>query len=170
MEAHHNVLWYSDKNGYDVKGRLFWKVNMPNDCTYHDNKEKNNYADGVTGLTAADYPGGYFETGASFKVSSSDCGLATASMSHEMQKNDLWVYPNPANSWADVIYSMNNSGNPRISILNLSGKELFGTALGNQETGSHQTRLDINHLSNGIYWVRLNLRYKQMTQKLIVCR
>jgi hypothetical protein len=170
MEAHHNVLWYSAKNNYDIKGRLFWKANQPNDCTYLDNKEKNNYANGVNGLTASDYPGGYFETGASFKVSSSDCGLATASVSREIGKNELHVYPNPANSWTDVIYSINNASNPRISICNLSGNELFGALLGYQQTGSHQTRLNINGFSDGIYWVRLYLRNEQMTQKLIVCR
>jgi len=170
MEAHHNVLWYSAKNVYDLKGRLFWKANLPNDCTYHDNKEKNNYSNGVNGLTAADYPGGYFETGASFKVSSSDCGLATASVSCEMRQNELKVYPNPANSWADVIYSMNKTGSPCISVWNLSGEELFGTLLGNQETGLHQTRLDIKRLNNGIYWVKLNLWNELITQKLIVCR
>lgn len=72
MNAHHNVLWYSEKNKYDLKNRLFWKANLPNNCSYSDNVEKRNYSGGIRGLTDEDYPGGYFETGASFGVNTSD--------------------------------------------------------------------------------------------------
>lgn len=103
MEAHHNILWYSANNRYDPKGRLFWKANTPNDCSYHDNTEINNYSGGIAGLTNNDYLGGYFQTGTSFEVNVDTCLITSIKNIPAENVFDVAVYPNPVSHMVYII-------------------------------------------------------------------
>ncbi len=167
MEAHHNVLWYSANNTYDLKGRLFWKANTPNDCTYHDNVEKNGYAGGVSGLSGTDYPGGFFQTGPSFNLAAGDC-LVDALITHPLPGFTFGLYPNPANSTVNISYQLLESQWVKIALYNILGKEILVLANLKQETGEYMVAMDTVNFQNGIYFLKMSHNQQQIMKKLIV--
>jgi hypothetical protein len=168
LDAHHNVIWYSASNTYGMSDRKFWKTNPPNDCTYKYNTQKNNYANGVKGLRVTDYPGGYFETGASFSVNSTDCGLTTSMTEVGVRESNFSAYPNPASQTAVISYSLPKTSNVQILVNDLLGNEVWCTANRKQEIGEHQFSLDLKNFKNGLYFVRMRMNEQQLSEKLIV--
>jgi len=170
MEAHHNILWYSATNKYDPKGRLFWKANAPNDCSYHDNTEKNNYSGGVAGLTNSDYPGGYFQTGTTFEVNVDTCLIT--SIKNILAENvfDVAVYPNPASHMVYISYQLPEYQSINVVLYDSMGIEVMNLTKEKQDMGEHLLSMNTEKLQNGIYFVIMNLKGSQIARKLIVNR
>jgi hypothetical protein len=70
-------------------------------------------------------------------------------------------YPNPASSQVIIVTSV-GSTKGQLSIINLHGKELI-----TREVTGSKTRLDISHLGNGVYFIRLTCDETVMVRKLV---
>jgi len=78
------------------------------------------------------------------------------------------IYPNPANSTTFVNYNLTQNTNVSISIHNMLGKEVYSTASVSQSAGEYKTQLDLNGLSDGVYFLKLQTDNKTYTQKLVI--
>ncbi|MCD4678894.1 MAG: T9SS type A sorting domain-containing protein [Bacteroidales bacterium] len=78
------------------------------------------------------------------------------------------IYPNPANSTAFVNYNLTQSSNVNISIHNMLGEEVYSTSPVMQSSGDYKTQLDLNGLSDGVYFLKLQTDNETFTQKLVI--
>lgn len=82
--------------------------------------------------------------------------------------NKLEIMPNP--SEGQTLVSLNNSeaGMAKITLLDLSGREVMLLMNGNISAGNHRLTLNTENLSSGMYLLNLNLNGKIQQEKLIV--
>ena len=66
----------------------------------------------------------------------------------DLQKNNLTIYPNPANQEINVIHDF--SGETEITIYNISGQPVYKT-LNSENSGLNKNTLNISMLPTGIY-------------------
>jgi hypothetical protein len=80
------------------------------------------------------------------------------------------VYPNPATDNVNVVYTIdNNYSHGTLSILDLTGKQVYRQTVGNN-SGFNNYVINVNTLglTSGIYMVRMEIGNSQSVQKLIV--
>ena len=80
------------------------------------------------------------------------------------------IYPNPAKSTATVNYNLTQNSNVKITIHNMLGKELYSTGAITQSAGEYKTQLDLNGLSDGVYFLKLQTDNRTFTQKLVISK
>ena len=81
--------------------------------------------------------------------------------------NDLRVYPNPVNTTSKVYYHVTENGNQvRISLFDLTGKEVALLVNAVQSTGDYTIRLD--QLKQGVYFLKMISGNQNQVQKIIV--
>jgi hypothetical protein len=73
------------------------------------------------------------------------------------------IYPNPAKSYINIDYSVLPEMNTKVEILNGNGQVVY-----NQTVESSLNRIDINHLSPGMYYIRSISNNRANIKKLIV--
>ena len=73
----------------------------------------------------------------------------------EVNIQDLNIYPNPTDELIFVEFSALNSNSVIISIDNTLGQEVLRKEFNNYKKNFFG-RIDVNHLSQGIYYVNLN--------------
>ncbi|MBN1820990.1 MAG: T9SS type A sorting domain-containing protein, partial [Prolixibacteraceae bacterium] len=73
------------------------------------------------------------------------------------------IYPNPAKSYINIDYSVLPNMNTKVEILNGNGQVVY-----NQTVESSLNRIDINHLSPGMYYIRSISDNRANIKKLIV--
>jgi len=89
-----------------------------------------------------------------------NCGV-TASVSENISKITLSIYPNP--STGNFILRQNGTNKIEIEIYNIVGELIYKTQLGNQ-----QTTIDLSKEAKGIYFVKATDTYKNITYKKII--
>ncbi len=82
--------------------------------------------------------------------------------------SSLNIYPNPANTSANVSFELNNETDVNIAVLDLTGKTIYSNKLGNMNSGSHNVTINTDTLSNGIYVVNFEANGTTTSQKLVV--
>ncbi len=80
----------------------------------------------------------------------------------------LNLYPNPANNQTNVSFKLNNETNVAITMTDLTGKTVYTNNLGTMNSGSHNTTINTDSLSNGVYMVNVVTNGTTSTKKLIV--
>lgn len=80
----------------------------------------------------------------------------------------MGVYPNPANTEANVTFNLNNTADVNITVTDLSGKVVYSNALGNVAAGKSEVALNTAALSNGVYMINVSADNAVSTQKLVV--
>lgn len=80
----------------------------------------------------------------------------------------LNVYPNPANTQANISFNVNNVSNVVITLTDISGKVAYTNNLGKLNIGGHTTAINTDSLSNGVYMVNVTANGVTNTQKLII--
>jgi hypothetical protein len=78
------------------------------------------------------------------------------------------VYPQPSNGITQLSYALKQTTRIEISICDLSGKELKYFNEGIQEQGQHSKLLNLDGLSEGVYFLKLSGEGKPLSQKLII--
>jgi len=78
------------------------------------------------------------------------------------------VFPNPANSDANVSFSLNNAADVNITITDLSGKVVYTDNLANVSAGTTEVSLNTAALSNGVYMINVAADNAVSTEKLII--
>lgn len=90
--------------------------------------------------------------------------LRVATLSKDL---DFTLSPNPSSDHINIQLSANNEGMATIEIINISGQSLK-TERVDMTKGQNDFKLDINELSQGIYFVKLNDGLRSTFKKLIV--
>ena len=77
------------------------------------------------------------------------------------------IYPNPSNGEVSVSVATNAGLEVNVSVLDMIGKE-YSHDLHRFTPGNNTYRLDLNHLSGGIYMLRLESNGKVFSKKFII--
>ena len=77
------------------------------------------------------------------------------------------IYPNPFNENILLQYYVNQTGNIRLSLIDVSGKVVLSRILKNVQKGLHHSRLDCNDISAGAYILILESDNQICKRKLI---
>lgn len=80
----------------------------------------------------------------------------------------LAAFPNPAASTTNLSYTLASANEVSIDIMNELGEKVETVSLGKQTIGKHEYTLDIESLSNGVYFVKLNAGEAAETIKITV--
>lgn len=82
----------------------------------------------------------------------------------------LSVFPNPVTSNTKINYSLTASTNISIDLLNILGEKVNTFSVGTQTPGKHEYQLNMESLSEGVYFVKLNVGDLSQTVKFTVVR
>ena len=108
-------------------------------------------------------------TGASFTNTVFTGGFIGINETSSITKNSLVVYPNPANTSANVSFTMNES-----NVLTATLYDILGNAvqsiINNKEFSKGAQTIEINtsDLSNGIYYISLEVNGTKETKKVVI--
>ncbi|HKZ65863.1 MAG TPA: MBG domain-containing protein, partial [Chitinophagaceae bacterium] len=94
----------------------------------------------------------------------------TAESNLEIKEN-LMVYPNPAGSYAEILFRPSVSGNVRLNLFSITGIKVGSVFNGQFDAGKlYQKRLNVNNLAAGIYFIQMENGGKREIKKLIIAR
>jgi hypothetical protein len=82
----------------------------------------------------------------------------------------LQNYPNPFNPSTIIQYAIPHAGNVHLGVYDLMGREVVTLVDGQQGPGSYRAELDASHLSNGVYFYRLQTGGYSQTRKLMLVK
>jgi len=71
-------------------------------------------------------------------------------------ENDLKINPNPVQNYANITYTLSQTGNAGIYVYNMNGTMVMGGSLGIKPQGESTSRIDFSSLQAGTYIVRIN--------------
>lgn len=96
--------------------------------------------------------------------------LAVTGISDLVDKEDerLKVMGNPVNGQLNFDYTVIAAEQVSFSVVDLSGKTVLSINKGKKTTGTYHQTLDISHLGNGLYFLRMQAGQKDFTRKLFV--
>lgn len=80
------------------------------------------------------------------------------------------VHPNPFNAGTILSYSLPRSGLVRLSVYDITGREVTTPLNGFREVGFHQVRIDAAGWSSGVYFVCLECGSDSKLAKVILIR
>ena len=80
------------------------------------------------------------------------------------------IYPNPASDMANINFTLSETSNVTISLENIIGEEILKAELGN--VSAHETLfpLNIDGISNGLYFVTVKTSKGAVTKKIVISR
>jgi hypothetical protein len=81
--------------------------------------------------------------------------------------NSLSIVPNPANSYADIIYHSDKAVQVPVQLVNIEGK-VFAEKLFSCNKGENKLRLDLSNIPKGYYLVKLHATRGTIMEKLFV--
>lgn len=77
------------------------------------------------------------------------------------------LYPNPTTGATTVNYSLKNSSDISVEVLDVTGKVVYSVAKDTKVAGQHSVNIDATAFKTGIYYVTLSSNEGKVTQKLI---
>jgi hypothetical protein len=80
----------------------------------------------------------------------------------------LPAYPNPFNATTVIPYVISKSGVVRISVFDVTGREVAILASGPQSAGSHEVQFGANSLSSGLYFVTMEMNGERLSSRPVV--
>lgn len=99
-----------------------------------------------------------------------DINITNLSVGIEEQsaENSVNVYPNPMNDNATVKFTLAESENVKIVLLNALGQSVLNTDLGKMSAGEQNYLLNAESLSNGIYFLNVQVGENVITKKVSI--
>jgi len=82
----------------------------------------------------------------------------------------LGNFPNPFNPSTVIRYQVSVSGNVRLAVYDILGRQVAVLAEGNTPAGSHQVRFDAANLASGLYVYRLEADGRVFTKTLMLVK
>jgi hypothetical protein len=79
-------------------------------------------------------------------------------------------YPNPFNPTTNITYSLKQTGDVRLSIFDILGREVAVLVDGVQNAGQHTITFTGTDLSTGIYLYRLQVGKEVITKKMVLVK
>ncbi|MGL1885040.1 MAG: starch-binding protein [Reichenbachiella sp.] len=107
--------------------------------------------------------GNWMSTNPSARLINTTVGTETL-----VQELDILAYPNPSSYTTTFEYQLIEDSNVRITLLDVTGKELMTIHQANELTGSHQISFDVSGLDKGIYFYRLGVNDRKINKRLII--
>ncbi|TNE82209.1 MAG: T9SS type A sorting domain-containing protein [Bacteroidetes bacterium] len=81
---------------------------------------------------------------------------------------DMNMYPNPTDANTNLSFNLNQGGNARISVLDLSGKEVMVVHNGKLNAGAQNFSIAAAGLNSGVYFVQVNVDGVAQMMKLAI--
>ena len=81
--------------------------------------------------------------------------------------NKFSVYPNPARNFANLAFNAEVAGNAKVLVINQTGSEVIRKTIPVNE-GANTAKVDINHLANGVYFVKIQTGSLVQMAKLVI--
>lgn len=81
--------------------------------------------------------------------------------------NDFAVFPNPANNEANIKFSVENSQNATVEIVNMVGQTVKSTVV-QAQSGQNLVMMPIAELRAGVYMVRVTVNGSQQVKRLVI--
>jgi len=79
-------------------------------------------------------------------------------------------YPNPFNPETTIEYSIGEAGLVKLSVFDLSGREVMLLVNGTQSEGAHTVKVDASSLASGIYFYRLEHQGLSLARKMALLK
>jgi len=83
--------------------------------------------------------------------------------------NSFNVYPNPANSNANIAFDLTETADVNITVTNMMGQTIYVNTLSNV-SGAQNINLNANNMANGMYFVNLEVNGNVVTKKLSISK
>ncbi len=84
-------------------------------------------------------------------------------------KNNVIVYPNPANTFVNVSYKLTSTAQPvEVSVTDITGKVVYFSKVVNSSVGTNVFGFDTETFNNGIYVVKVSSNEGNSTRKLSI--
>ncbi|MDB0011387.1 T9SS type A sorting domain-containing protein [Crocinitomicaceae bacterium] len=77
------------------------------------------------------------------------------------------IYPNPTSGVSTVSYSLQNSSEVSVNIVDITGKKVYDSKEGQKVSGKHTLDIDATEFNNGVYYVTISTDEEIVTKKLI---
>jgi len=108
---------------------------------------------GATFSTLFNYNGSYDYA----EVNSPANVNTSVSVSELTASEEVKVYPNPANDFLNVAYSLENNSVVTIDVVNMIGERVMSQYVGSQASGNYTDRLDVSNLAAGVYMINVTI-------------
>ena len=95
-------------------------------------------------------------------------GSNTGIIENTNSKLGLGVFPSPVISDAKISYTLNQSADVSITVLNVLGEKVNTISLGTQTAGKQEYQLNVGSFSKGIYFIKLSAGEATETTKISV--
>ncbi len=144
--------------------RLTSSVIAPNYQWYLNNNPISGATDRVFEIAN---PGVYYVT-----VSDENClfrseATVVTSLENLIAENDLKIYPNPSQGKFSIHFDHQESGNMFIKLYDLVGNEIYRKNI-YKSAGLFNTDILLDHVSNGIYQLSIQLNDKNIVKKILI--
>jgi len=80
------------------------------------------------------------------------------------------VYPNPFNSMAEIQFSARRNGNYKLTVIDITGREIATLLNENRPIGNHTLSWHANDLPTGIYFIKIDYESMIATQKVLLIK
>ena len=96
-------------------------------------------------------------------------GNSTLSTDNFNEENSLTIYPNPADSEVYINFSLAESSDVGVSIINFTGQTVLQNSDKKKfDSGSHTIKVAVESLSKGVYLARIIINDKVFVKKVII--
>lgn len=80
------------------------------------------------------------------------------------------TYPNPFNPSATISIDLNESGNVRVALFDMAGREIYAISSGYMAAGQHRFTLNGDHLNTGTYLLRVETPNGMTARKVLLVK
>ncbi len=94
--------------------------------------------------------------------------ISTLGMEELSNNFEVNVYPNPANTVANVSFNLKDYSSVEVTVTDLSGKTVYSNVLGSIATGAHNVAINTDAIANGVYMVNFIANGVMSTEKLVI--
>jgi hypothetical protein len=96
-------------------------------------------------------------------------GNSTLSTDNFDEENSLTIYPNPADSEVCINFSLAESSDVGVSIINFTGQTVLQNSDKKKlDSGSHTIKVAVNTLSKGVYLARIKINNRVFVKKVVI--
>lgn len=92
----------------------------------------------------------------------------TVGINEQSAENSVNVYPNPMNENATVNFTLAEASYVNVVVMNSLGQVVIKAELGNMSAGEQNYLLNAESLSNGFYFMNLNIGKNTITKKIAI--
>jgi hypothetical protein len=128
------------------------------------------HVDQVTDLQNKTVTGGRLNVFNSLVAINNYCLLTSSQIKKigDSRISDLNLQPNPAQDYLQLFYSLPQSGNLQISIIDMAGRNVKQMQRANFSEGFHSHIIDVQDIEAGIYFIQLQVGENQSSVKKFI--